>query len=447
MFRRPNSVFLAVVAGIVITQLSPGEADAQGLLRRLRSRIQARIDTPPQPPKSPENKDAGEPQRVAPVSPATRRTEPVPRQNAASPRGLSQQGLSQQGPSQRGLPPSRTPSYRVKKPVNETRRGQYGGSILNPGGQAEAGGTIPAESAANAATLGVEVYPSASNIAGVEVARFRDESLADEAGLLTGDIIVAIDGKKTPTIAVVSGELAGKRIGQEVQARVVRGDKTIDLVIPLVSRRSAAGRFQRPPVEAASDGRERILTPVPIADSAGSVRSSAARLGVEVKDLRGLRGAVVTVIQPNSPAAASGLRVGDRIVSLDGKMVANTAAFSREVASRSAKDVLSIQWVRDGELMSPDVPLTLTNNDDPVRKVGFDEKAKSTGSPRDRSPTPASLGLSDDPPSLDALELPQGKAGPNKLPAPKVQRSKNADQLRDEIRKLEQQLEKLKAKN
>ncbi len=68
-------------------------------------------------------------------------------------------------------------------------------------------------------------------------------------------------------------------------------------------------------------------------------------------------GAVVTQVEPNSPGAKAGLKVGDVITDLDGKPVTDAGALQVEVGEQRPGTTLHLKALRDGN--SVDVPVTL----------------------------------------------------------------------------------------
>jgi serine protease Do len=68
-------------------------------------------------------------------------------------------------------------------------------------------------------------------------------------------------------------------------------------------------------------------------------------------------GAVVTQVEPNSPGAKAGLKVGDVITELNGKAVSDAGELQVEVGEKQPGTTLHLKALRDGN--SVDVPVTL----------------------------------------------------------------------------------------
>jgi serine protease Do len=73
--------------------------------------------------------------------------------------------------------------------------------------------------------------------------------------------------------------------------------------------------------------------------------------------LKDANGAVVSEVQPDSPGAQAGLKVGDVIVGLDGKKVTGAGELQAEVSSKRPGTKVSLDVLRDGK--SVNVPVTL----------------------------------------------------------------------------------------
>ena len=68
-------------------------------------------------------------------------------------------------------------------------------------------------------------------------------------------------------------------------------------------------------------------------------------------------GAVVTQVEPNSPASKAGLKVGDVITELDGKVVSDAGELQVEVGEKQPGTTIRLQALRDGKPVN--VPVTL----------------------------------------------------------------------------------------
>lgn len=473
MPRRPIQTVIALATiACAVNLLDSRGADAQGLLRRIQSRIQSRIaapavDPPQQPQAAPQAARSVAPADGDLARPEARRIRPIvpSRENAGS--------------------------------------GSFGGSILAPLNEPPKRNVLPKRNEAAATserpTLGIDVLQSRDATGGVRVVGFHDESLADNAGLRLGDIIVAIDGVDTPTIAAVGNELSAKVLGQRIEAKVLRGDENIKLSIPLVSRLAAVAK---PSAD--------LPTPVPapprttgpaLAFAPGDAGGAPNELlGANFSDAQGLRGVVVTEVNPGTASAAAGLEVGDRIVSLDGEFIADASALRNRLARLTDVELLSLQLVRKGELINKDLQTVQPaprgaggasgsgsssfeegigamlsgllggqpavseprNKDQPrdvsaekdvmslgdeqkVRRVGFDERTNVNDLPAKGDLADGPISLTDDPPSLDVLELPlPSEIDPvNRTSNTRAETLKAVEEIRREIRRLEARLRAL----
>jgi len=74
-------------------------------------------------------------------------------------------------------------------------------------------------------------------------------------------------------------------------------------------------------------------------------------------DVTDANGAVVTQVEPNSPAAKGGLKVGDVVTELDGKKVTDAGELQVEVGQKRPGTIIKLQVMRDGKTVN--VPVTL----------------------------------------------------------------------------------------
>jgi serine protease Do len=74
-------------------------------------------------------------------------------------------------------------------------------------------------------------------------------------------------------------------------------------------------------------------------------------------DLKDNNGAVISQVEPDSPGAKAGLKVGDVITALDGKSVNDAGQLQMEVQQKRPDTKITLQVMRDGKTLS--VPVTL----------------------------------------------------------------------------------------
>ena len=120
-------------------------------------------------------------------------------------------------------------------------------------------------------------------------------------------------------------------------------------------------------------------------------RVSRGWLGV---GLAGEDGAVVSSVYPDTPAADAGLKVGDRILSVDGKAVTSSDALVRSIGRYRAGDEMLLGIERKGR----DRELTVTLGERPT------ERALASG--RFRVPVPEEVSP-EAPPEADGAERPR----------------------------------------
>ena len=148
---------------------------------------------------------------------------------------------------------------------------------------------------------------------GVVVAEVQKGSSAERAGVQPGDIVISVDGRQTDSAAQLRNEIGGRRIGDSVRLTLLRDG----------SSKSVTVKIGEPSTVAASDALHPFLE------------------GATLTPDDNGRGVVVSSIAPGSVAAASGLRPGDVIVSVNRQPVKSVDAV-RAAAGKSKQLLLRI---------------------------------------------------------------------------------------------------------
>ena len=119
-------------------------------------------------------------------------------------------------------------------------------------------------------------------------------------------------------------------------------------------------------------------------------------------DVKDANGALVTQVEPDSPGAKAGLRVGDVITELDGKKVSDAGQLQMEVGEKTPGTKITLQVMRDGKNVS--VPLTL-------EEMGGDRSEKVSAENQTDKPR-WGLGIADITPEVrEQLKAPEDMHG------------------------------------
>jgi serine protease Do len=157
---------------------------------------------------------------------------------------------------------------------------------------------------------------------GALVANVMEGSPAAEAGIQTGDVIVEYNGNTVEESNQLPIMVARTKVGETVKVTVVRDKKKIPLTIEVGELK------QEEMVASAARSEEQLgltvqnVTPE-TAESLGLKRSS---------------GVVITSVQPQSPAAAAGLRRGDVILEVNRTSVGDVGEVKKLLTQARARE-------------------------------------------------------------------------------------------------------------
>jgi serine protease Do len=93
-------------------------------------------------------------------------------------------------------------------------------------------------------------------------------------------------------------------------------------------------------------------------------------------DMKSANGAVITEVQPDSPGAKAGLKVGDVIVQLDGKNVADAGQLQMEVSQKRPGTKIDLEVMRDGKSMNMPVTLEELGGDHEMKLASATDNGK-----------------------------------------------------------------------
>lgn len=159
---------------------------------------------------------------------------------------------------------------------------------------------------------------------------------AAQAGLRSGDVIMAVDGQAIEDADAFGFRFATKPLGSKVEVKINRKGKPQSVFVNAV----AAPETKSPdPVTITGRG---VLAGITVANLSPAL---AEDLGVDVTG----EGVIIMSVRPNSNADELGLRVGDVLVSIDGKAVNESRDIQPLAQPRNYYWALEIK--REGQLL------------------------------------------------------------------------------------------------
>lgn len=173
----------------------------------------------------------------------------------------------------------------------------------------------------------------------------EEGSPAEEAGLLASDIIIAFNGKEVSDSGSLTQMVGRVAPGTEVELTVMRKGKRETIEVTLGERESEDGDVAKAKTHAAN---------------------GLDRLGVKVDDIDSRYrerwkiegGALVRQVEPNSPAAETGLRPGDVIVQLGYDDVTDVDSYLDLVDALEAGKLHPIRFYRRGQPLIRTIKIT-----------------------------------------------------------------------------------------
>ena len=145
---------------------------------------------------------------------------------------------------------------------------------------------------------------------GALVSQVMDKSPAKEAGVQEGDIVLKVDGQPTADSRDVQRAVLGKKVGEKIKLDVWRQGKEQE-----ISVRTASEHESETTVASARNDKEGKL--------GLSLQTMSPEIASRLNLEEDTKGAVITAVQPGSPADVAGLREGDVIVGVDRNVVAS----------------------------------------------------------------------------------------------------------------------------
>ena len=174
---------------------------------------------------------------------------------------------------------------------------------------------------------------------GALVSEVIPDSPAAAAGLQSGDIITAFNGKPVDSPSTLRNTVAQTLVGMKVKVEVLRDKKTVSLEVKIAEQPKDIAQAEGESV--LGNGKDTVLSGVEVRNLTPDI---ARQLGVPA----GTAGVVVSGIEQGSAAEDAGLQEGDVIMQINRQSVHNIGDFKRLSGKLSKTDSTLLLINRQG---------------------------------------------------------------------------------------------------
>jgi serine protease Do len=172
----------------------------------------------------------------------------------------------------------------------------------------------------------------------VLITQVTPASPAEKAGLKQGDVIVKLNGEAVTDIPPFRNKLSMMQPGTVVKLDIIRDG----------APKAVSVKIEKLPAK--EEGQTASTQAPGAAETVKKLGLTVTTLTGELKEKHNLKddkGALVTAVDPDSTAAAAGIRPGMLIVEIDRKAIANAKDFEKAFVNRPDRPLLLL--VKDGQ--------------------------------------------------------------------------------------------------
>jgi serine protease Do len=171
---------------------------------------------------------------------------------------------------------------------------------------------------------------------GALVSDVNSDSPGSKAGLKTGDVITAFNGKQVSDAGELQAEVAQKQAGDTIQLQVARDGKTLNIPVTLEPLNA------KPDHEVAQNGAGKGRWGMSLGNLTPDVRNQ-----LQLPEI--VKGAVIEDVRSGSPADNAQLQPGDIIVSVNRKPTTSASDVADALKSvGDGQDALVLVWSQGG---------------------------------------------------------------------------------------------------
>lgn len=155
---------------------------------------------------------------------------------------------------------------------------------------------------------------------------------AEKAGIKPGDIILDINGTPVTSAAQLKNIVGQTKVGSTAKLTIWRDKKATTLNVTVAERTPQA-----------------LAAGAPKAQTSSELGVTVEKVPAEMASKLGLKegqGLIVKEVKPDGSGAAIGLRQGDIVLEVDGKIVSNTEGFNKQVAEAKKNGIIRLMIQR-----------------------------------------------------------------------------------------------------
>lgn len=187
---------------------------------------------------------------------------------------------------------------------------------------------------------------------GAKITNVVDNSPAQKAGLLKGDIITKIDGTSITDPSSLSSVISEKKPNDEIQITYLRDNKEKKVKLKLGERKEEFARsfnFNAPQFNQDFAREFKI--------NGEGIFNTRPKLGIRIQDTEEENGVKVIDLEDSSAAAKSGILKDDIITSIDGAEIKNTDQAREKMQEVKDKSAYPVKVLRNGSPVTVDVKI------------------------------------------------------------------------------------------
>lgn len=257
-----------------------------------------------------------------------------------------------------GIPPNEVPPVRVPLPAITPTPVVTPSKPVSP--------TLPAPAPV---VTGTSEMTATAQITGARIMQVVTDSAASKAGLLVNDVIWAVNGKTVDPQHSLADLIGAQKPGDKIKLSIQRDGAAKDVTVTLGENPDDK---TKPRLGVTYVLMADIVTPAPDgnpprnprqAPTAAPPQGTPAPMPAQTPSgTEAAAGVQVRAVTAGSPAEKAGLKVGDLILSIDGKVLATPADVVDYVTSHKVGDTLNVLVQREGVKDPLKVPVTLAAN-------------------------------------------------------------------------------------